>query len=165
MYQPGLKVIQLKYNGMVRATYLLFILCLFFSESGLAQIQGQDPSKALRVKVTNIRKLEGQVMLAVYDRREDFLTDNVVMSAKVPVKSSEVVLDLDKLVTEHSYVISIYHDVNGNGELDTNLMSIPVEPYGFSNNNLGLIPIPNYDKSSFLMHDKLDSLEIELRGG
>lgn len=32
-----------------------------------------------------------------------------------------------------NYAIAAYHDVNDNGELDTNLMGIPQEPYAFSN--------------------------------
>ena len=35
------------------------------------------------------------------------------------------------------YAIRFYHDVDGDGELDTNLMGIPSEPFGFSNNARG----------------------------
>jgi len=31
------------------------------------------------------------------------------------------------------YAVVIYHDLNGNGQLDRNLIGIPSEPYGFSN--------------------------------
>src|SRR5690606_17095923 len=30
------------------------------------------------------------------------------------------------------YAVAMYHDRNGNGKLDSNLVGIPTEPYGFS---------------------------------
>ncbi|MEM9325565.1 MAG: DUF2141 domain-containing protein [Bacteroidota bacterium] len=131
--------------------------------ANMAMGQSLDQVKPLRVKISNITTLQGQVMLAVYDKQEDFLTEKVVTSAMAPVKANEVFMQLDSLALQRPYVISIYHDVNGNGKLDTNFMSIPTEPYGFSNNNLGLMAIPNYQKSSFLFDEQLDSLEIILR--
>lgn len=35
------------------------------------------------------------------------------------------------------YAISVFQDVNGDGELNANLLTIPTEPYGFSNNARG----------------------------
>ncbi len=32
------------------------------------------------------------------------------------------------------YAISLFHDVDADGELDSGFMGIPKEPYGFSNN-------------------------------
>jgi len=145
------------------------LVFLFFAYEAQAQgpsvevSRGSTNKKPLQVRVTNITKVQGKVMLAVYDRQEDFLTDNVVTSAIAEVHGNEVIMNLDGLVLSHPYAISIYHDVNSNGKLDTNIMRIPTEPYGFSNNNLGVLPIPNYQKSAFILDEKLDSLEIVLR--
>ena len=32
-----------------------------------------------------------------------------------------------------NYAIAVFHDLNGNGKLDRNLIGLPSEPYGFSN--------------------------------
>ncbi len=32
------------------------------------------------------------------------------------------------------YAIQVLHDRNGNGQLDSNVVGMPIEPYGFSNN-------------------------------
>ena len=41
-----------------------------------------------------------------------------------------------------TYAVKVFHDVNGNGELDTSWIGWPQEPYGFSNDapvNTGLL--------------------------
>jgi uncharacterized protein (DUF2141 family) len=40
-------------------------------------------------------------------------------------------------VVPGQYAIRLFHDVNGNGELDTNPFGIPIEPFAFSNNARG----------------------------
>ena len=41
------------------------------------------------------------------------------------------------------YAVAIYHDENGNGQLDKRLFGIPKEPYGFSNNYRPRLSAPN----------------------
>ncbi|MBA4394126.1 MAG: hypothetical protein C0407_11285 [Desulfobacca sp.] len=57
-----------------------------------------------------------------------------------------------------TYGISFFHDENGNGVLDKNLMGIPKEAYGFSNNVKGLFGKPDYKEITF----KIDSPEKEI---
>ena len=40
--------------------------------------------------------------------------------------------------------VSAFHDLNGNQDLDTNALGMPIEPYGFSNNVHGLFGPPNF---------------------
>ena len=47
------------------------------------------------------------------------------------------------------YAIRMYHDVNDNGELDTNLMGIPSEPFAFSNNAQGRFGPAAWDDAVF----------------
>mgnify|MGYP001341725204 CR=1 FL=1 len=47
------------------------------------------------------------------------------------------------------YAIRMYHDVNGNGEMDTNLMGIPSEPFAFSNNAQGRFGPASWEDSVF----------------
>lgn len=43
-------------------------------------------------------------------------------------------------VPEGQVAIRLFHDANGNGKLDTNLLGIPSERYGFSQNAGGMGP-------------------------
>jgi uncharacterized protein (DUF2141 family) len=51
----------------------------------------------------------------------------------VPVSSTAMQVDLGDLPAG-TYAIRVFQDVNKNEELDTNLVGIPSEPFGFSNN-------------------------------
>ena len=48
-----------------------------------------------------------------------------------------------------TYAVTMYHDSNGNGELDTNFLRIPKERYGFSNNARGTFGPPDYGECLF----------------
>ena len=46
------------------------------------------------------------------------------------------------------YAVNGFHDANGNGDLDTNLLGIPVEGYGFGNGATGMFGPASFDDSS-----------------
>ncbi|MFN3875311.1 MAG: DUF2141 domain-containing protein [Flavobacteriales bacterium] len=46
------------------------------------------------------------------------------------------------------YAIKAYHDINGNGRLDTNWMGMPKEPYGFGNDAMGAFGPPSYEQAA-----------------
>lgn len=45
------------------------------------------------------------------------------------------------------YAVAVYHDLNGNGELDKIPPGLPTEPYGFSN-DVGRLGPPRFDPAS-----------------
>jgi uncharacterized protein (DUF2141 family) len=51
------------------------------------------------------------------------------------------------------YCFRAFHDVNGNGELDTSWIGLPTEPYGFSNNARGRFGPPDIEKQIFEIRD------------
>ena len=46
------------------------------------------------------------------------------------------------------YAVNGFHDANGNGDLDTNLLGIPTEGYGFGNGATGMFGPASFDDSS-----------------
>ncbi|MDE0522503.1 MAG: DUF2141 domain-containing protein [Boseongicola sp.] len=46
------------------------------------------------------------------------------------------------------YAVNGFHDNNGNGDLDTNLLGIPTEGYGFGNGATGLFGPAGFEPSS-----------------
>jgi len=51
---------------------------------------------------------------------------------------------------EGQYALAIYHDENGNDELDTNWLGIPKEPIGFSNSKMRTFGPPGFEDCAFL---------------
>ena len=56
----------------------------------------------------------------------------------------------------------ITHDENGNGKLDTNVMGMPLEGYGFSNNPQ-VMRKPTWDEARFTVADSDVAIDVELR--
>jgi uncharacterized protein (DUF2141 family) len=50
-----------------------------------------------------------------------------------------------------TYALSVWHDTNANGRLDANLLGIPSEPVGTSNNAEGRIGPPRFEAAAFTL--------------
>jgi uncharacterized protein (DUF2141 family) len=72
----------------------------------------------------------------------------------VPVDSETLVV-VFKNVPYGEYAISVFQDLNGNGELDEKKIGIPAEPFGFSNDARGKLGPPKYKKARFVLDGKL----------
>ena len=60
------------------------------------------------------------------------------------------------------YALSLFHDENGNGKLDSNMIGMPVEAYGFSNNP-NVMRKPTWDEARFELGEADATVRIELR--
>lgn len=99
----------------------------------------------VKITIRGIEKLQGTVLVAVYNSEESFLKKHLT-SKKVKVDGEEVVVVFEA-VASGSYAISTFHDENDNNKLDTNFLGIPNEPYGFSNNARGIFGPPSFEKA------------------
>ena len=48
-----------------------------------------------------------------------------------------------------TYAVRAFHDLNGDGKLNTNPFGIPTEPYAFSNNAHGAVGPPTWEAAAF----------------
>lgn len=87
--------------------------------------------QTLNLTISTSVEKEGNLHLAVYDCDEGFVSRKEVVSLIRPTSGAPVSLEV-QLPASGDYVLAAFHDLNGNGELDTNLFGAPTEPYGFS---------------------------------
>jgi uncharacterized protein (DUF2141 family) len=87
----------------------------------------------LLLDIQNFRGQTGNVCVALYRPTDDFPQGKKPQELRiVPVKGKQQQISFE--VEPGDYAVAVFHDVNGNGKLDTRLFGIPKEPYGFSNN-------------------------------
>lgn len=72
----------------------------------------------------------GQIHLAIYDSEAGFAQKREIFSAIRDCTGGAIKLEVE-LPDSGSYVLAAFHDLNGNGELDTSIFGAPSEPYGF----------------------------------
>ncbi|MDR9417463.1 DUF2141 domain-containing protein [Gracilimonas sp.] len=121
--------------------FFVSLIISLISISAFAQEIAYPEKENLRsefeLKINNIPKVEGEVRVAVFDSKENY------DSKENPLHAFVLTVEGDSLTWKHDelpygeYAIAVYHDENENGELDTNLLGIPKEAYGFSNNARG----------------------------
>ena len=58
------------------------------------------------------------------------------------------------------YAVAVYEDLNSNLKLDHNLIGIPREPVGVSNNPPARFGLPHFDECSFRLGDTAKTITI-----
>ena len=99
------------------------------------------------VKVENIKEVKGSLRIAIYNHEDHFLSKEVASDGRA-IQNESITFSFEGL-ENGMYAVSIFHDENNNGKLDSNLMGIPSEPYAFSNNAKGLFGPPSFEDCKF----------------
>lgn len=125
---------------------------------------GRADTGLLAVNIRNLEVAKGEVHIALYGNKADFMeAEKRIAGQVVAVRSKE---DLQVSLGRFpygSYAIAIFHDLNGNGELDKNTLGIPTEPYAFSNNPRAKWRAPAYEECRFEFRQPKLALAIELK--
>ena len=116
----------------------------------------------LEVQINSLKNYKGKVAISVYNDKEKFLTRNVVKASRMELSTDKEVSFTFTDLQPGTYAVAVYHDENANNELDTNLLGIPSEDYGFSNNPSTIFGPPSFDKASFKVDSALERITIEL---
>jgi len=137
------------------------ITILLGLQSGLnaQDSQFETASHTLNIRIENLKSNEGKIYIALHDDEGNWLKDAYRdnISEINDCKSSAALYDIPNGV----YGLSLFHDKNNNGKLDTGFMGIPKEPYACSNGAKGKFGPPKWNDALFTI-DK-DNQEIIIR--
>ncbi|WP_374357005.1 DUF2141 domain-containing protein [Chitinimonas sp.] len=114
----------------------------------------------LTITVDNIKSDHGQILVAAYGK-DQFLKQPVAVGRAVAA-SGKVVLTLNAL-PEGELAVSVIHDEDSNGKLNTNLLGMPTEPYGFSNDAAGQFGPPSFDQAKIQIVAGSNATQLKLR--
>lgn len=137
-------------NTLIRniAPALLLMVATTSAQMAVAQtVPAEAPSSVLTVKVETAAST-GKVMLALYDSEAAYEGGAPVRGMALDIAAGQTQTVIEGLKTG-SYGIKAFHDVNGNGQMDTNPFGMPVEPYAFSNNAVGNMGPAKWDRAHF----------------
>ncbi len=100
----------------------------------------------IELEVEHVRNAEGQLWVAVFADEEAYETNgDTAILTQVPAAKGTVAVELCGLAAGR-YAISVFHDENASGDLDTTRIGIPREGYGFSRNVRGVAGLPAFDR-------------------
>lgn len=91
----------------------------------------------------------GAVMVALYDSAAAYDRDGrPVRTGMAQVGRGPATVTFEGLPAG-DYAMKAFHDVNGDGEMNTNPFGMPVEPFAFSNNAVGNMGPARWDRARF----------------
>lgn len=106
----------------------------------------------LTVVVQGLKVIKGSsVMIAVYNSEETYFdADRMFASAEVKVENETLTYTFESFPAG-DYAVTLYHDEDGNGEMDRKWYGPPREGYAFSNNFTSSMRPARYEDAVFTM--------------
>ena len=102
----------------------------------------------LSVYVDGVKTDAGNINVAVYNKADGFLHfDKVFKSGHARAVKGSTHIFIEDL-PEGVYALAVFHDENGNNELDTNWLGIPREAFGFSKGKVKMFGPPSFMECS-----------------
>jgi uncharacterized protein (DUF2141 family) len=114
---------------------------------------GQTPAPAenvIHVEISGLRNDKGQVLCALFTSADAFPKKANMAVARLTAKIAERQATCEFTgVARGTYAVSVVHDENANGKLDTNFIGMPREGVGASNDAKGHMGPPKFNAASF----------------
>jgi len=132
--------------------------------TGVALGEPASSGSVIQVNVGNLRSLKGSIGCRLFSLEKSFPRGSEGTTRQGVRVSGPVTRCVFKDVPAGTYAVAVMHDENGNGKLDRNLVGIPIEGYGVSNNQTYAARAPVWSESKFRVEaGKICELEIALR--
>jgi uncharacterized protein (DUF2141 family) len=124
---------------------IVIVVMLLFSKLSIGQ--------TVSVQINDLKNEKGICFVCLFSKSDGF-PDNpksgtICMKSKINGTVAKTTFNDVKVGT---YAISVFHDENSNGKLDTNFLGIPKEGYGVSNNKLPKMSKPKFEDAKFILN-------------
>jgi uncharacterized protein (DUF2141 family) len=133
----------------VNKMFLFIAVSLTLAERAVPQTQTAQ-ANIIHVEVEGLRNDKGQAVCDLFSSAPDFpkKRDKAVAHGTSVITNRHAVCEFPS-VAPGTYAVSVFHDENSNGKLDTNFMGIPREGVGASNDAKGHFGPPKFDAAAF----------------
>ena len=135
-------------------THILIILNLLFLNAIFSQ---EETSKyyitdlrgniSLEMEINNLKSNKGPLYIRILDENENPV---IVGTSSVTNYSSKISFDS---ISPGKYAIQFFHDENENQKMDFNLIGIPKEKFGSSNDVKPILGPPKFEKMLFEIYE------------
>ncbi len=135
-------------------TYILIILNLLFlniifsqEETSKYYITDLRGNISLEMEINNLKSNKGPLYIRILDENENPV---IVGTSSVINYSSKISFDS---ISPGKYAIQFFHDENENQKMDFNLIGIPKEKFGSSNDVKPILGPPKFEKMLFDIYE------------
>ena len=108
----------------------------------------------ITVLVEDVKNNNGKMYFALYNNESDFLEERYRGAVElITLNKSTTVF---KNIPSGTYAVSVFHDRNDNGKIDTNFIGVPKEDYGCSNDANGFMGPPKWKNAKFTLNKDIE---------
>ncbi|HIB48465.1 MAG TPA: DUF2141 domain-containing protein [Flavobacteriaceae bacterium] len=138
-------------------TTLAFLLFVAFTNAQANLATNKDASGTTITITVPVKSEKGEIIAALYNE-ETFMKAAPLQGATSEIKDGKALLTFQN-VTPGTYGITLFHDTNGNQQMDFEPNGMPKENYGVSNNVMSFGP-PQWKDAKFEVTAEPIEMEI-----
>lgn len=118
----------------------------------------------IHVTISGLRNEKGRVLCSLFSSPTDFprKSDKAVAHTRSGISQGRAICEFTG-ITAGTYAVSVLHDENSNGKMDANILGIPREGVGASNNAQGHFGPPKFAAAAFQFSGGRLDLEIAIK--
>jgi uncharacterized protein (DUF2141 family) len=137
--------------------------CLLMVVMFFTSLKPNNETK-LSIRIEGIKNKNGVILLAIYNNSKAFPMESQKAHTKLVLKITNYIVQTEvKNLPLGWYAVAVVHDENNNLILDKNLMGIPKEGYGISNNAGKLMRAPTWDEAKIQLNAANLQTSIQLK--
>jgi uncharacterized protein (DUF2141 family) len=142
---------------MLRSVILALVL------AGAAQAaDAQTGSGSLSIELAGLQP-QGTVMVQLFSSESGYQSGEGVSAQSVEVNGNTAQVEFANLAPGQ-YAFRMFHDVDGDGRMNTNPLGIPTEPFAFSNNARGSFGPARWADAVFTVNAGANVQQVTLGG-
>jgi len=118
---------------------------------------------SIQVNISGLSNSKGQVGILLFRQKEGFPSnrEKAFQEVLLPISGNKATHTFTNLPYGR-YAVSVMHDENKNNKLDTNMLGIPKEGYGVSNNATGKFGPPKFEDAVFSLNQGNHTIDIKV---
>lgn len=128
----------------------------------VALVLSQVSPVTIQVDVSGLSSSRGVVECVLWSSAEGFPRDTTHGREKVNVPVVEGRATCSFTAQPGTFAITLMHDENENGVMDTNFLGIPIERYGFSKNPRPFLRAPTFKEAAFEVGTAPVNLDVKV---
>lgn len=148
-----------------RICRVVIVATIAVCASGLHAGEPAGRSAVLKVRIDGLRSTRGKILAYAWNQGDGFPSEKqkTLTIAEVAIRGAQAEIDVEVPASEKRLAISVMHDENGNGKMDSTLLGIPLEGYATSNNvPHSMIGPPRFKDAEFEMRASAADVRIKM---
>ncbi|MCM1982009.1 DUF2141 domain-containing protein [Lyngbya confervoides] len=121
-------------------------------------------SNRLTVQVQGLKASQGRMCYSLFSSSQGFPNhaESAIRATCLPVNTNNSAIAFGNL-NPGTYAVAVFHDRNGDGQLNKNQFGIPTEGFGFSQNPVIVSGPPSFRDAAFLVAGPRNAIQIQLK--